>query len=393
MTLSYGKQTIAQDDIDAIVEVLSSDWLTQGPKIGEFENSLKKKFNVKYSSVVSSGTAALHLAGLALGWKSNDVIITTPLTFIASANSIVYCGAKPDFVDIDTKTYTIDPNQLEKKIKSYKLKGKKVKAIIAVDYAGHPCDWESLRAIRDKYEIQIVNDNCHAMGAKYKKSFDYAGKYADVVTQSYHPVKNFTTGEGGAVLTNDKNLNKKIEVLRSHGITRNTNLIKKRGEGTWYYEINELGYNYRITDFQCALGISQLKKLSKFVKIRRQIAKNYNKAFELDERFIVPAASKDVDHAYHLYPLQAKFVESKISKKDFFALMKTKGINLMVHYIPVHLQPYYQKRFGFKYGDFPDSEQLYENVFSIPIYPKLRKSDINFVISEITKCFDRRFIK
>ncbi len=217
---SYGKQTIEQDDIDAVVEVLKSDWLTQGPKVLEFENALSEKFKTKYVSAVANGTAGLHLIGLALGWQKNDIIITSPITFLASTNCILYNNAIPDFVDIDKNYYTIDVNKLEEKIKSYLGQGKNIKAVVAVDYAGQPCDWKSLRTLADKYEFQLVNDNCHALGATYKNDFSYAVKFADAVNLSFHPVKHITTGEGGAVLTNNIELDEKIKILRTHGITK-----------------------------------------------------------------------------------------------------------------------------------------------------------------------------
>ena len=273
--ISYGKQSIDQSDIDAVVEVLKGGWLTQGPAIEIFENDLKTYFGASSACAVANGTAALHLTGLALDWQPGDIVITTPITFLATANCIVYAGAIPDFADIDPITYTIDPNRVEKKVKAYLSKGKKVKAIIGVDYAGHPCDWKALREIADKYDLQLVNDNCHAMGASYLGNNQYATKYADIVIQSYHPVKHITTGEGGAVLTNDQTMDEKIKCMRSHGMTKNPNKLEQN-DGPWYYEMQEIGYNYRITDFQCALGSSQLKKLSQFVQKRREIAARYD---------------------------------------------------------------------------------------------------------------------
>ena len=379
INFSYGRQTIAQDDIEAVLRVLQSNWLTQGPIIQEFENNLSKKFGAKYVSVVSNGTAALHLTGLALGWKEKDIVITSPITFLASANCIVYAGATPDFVDIDEKYYTIDLNKLEIIIKKYQKEKKKIKAVVAVDYAGQPCDWIGLRFLANKYEFQLVNDNCHALGAKYYGSEKYALKYADAVCQSYHPVKHITTGEGGAVLTNNEEVNEKVKILRTHGIIKGENKCKLKNKDSnkesWYYEMQVLGFNYRITDFQCALGISQLKKLDKFVKIRREIAKYYNKEFGNDERFIIPKAMKYAKHSYHLYPLLINCEKVKKSKVKIFNELKGSGINCQVHYIPVYLQPYYSENFGFKIGDFPASEQFYKNEISIPMYPSL--SSIN----------------
>ena len=341
MNISYGKQSIDQQDIDSVVEILKGDWLTQGKAVEKFENDLSNYFGSKFSSAVSNGTAALHLAGLSLGWKKNDIIITTPLTFLASSNSILYCGATPSFVDIDPNNFTIDPNLVEEKISYHQGKGKRVKAIIGIDYAGNPCDWKSLRFIADKYEIKLINDNCHALGASYFGSKQYGLKYANVVTQSYHPVKHITTGEGGAILTNEKEINEKVKILRSHGMTKNPKLLSEN-QGPWYYEMTTLGFNYRLTDFQSALGSSQLKKLNYFVKKRRSIAKIYNEAFAGMTNLSTPEVNSNAKHSYHLYPVQINFSKSKIDKVKFFQILKSQSINLQVHYIPIHLQPYYK---------------------------------------------------
>tara|TARA_Y100000590_G_scaffold468773_1_gene653038 strand:- start:1435 stop:2601 length:1167 start_codon:yes stop_codon:yes gene_type:complete len=372
--INYGKQFLDRKDILSVAKVLSSNWLTQGPYVEKFEKALKKKFGSKYCSVVANGTAALHLAGIALGWKHKDIVIGSSLSFVASSNAIVYSGATPDFVDIDKNTYTIDVEKLEKKIKFYLNKGKKVSAVVATDYAGHPCNWEALKAISKKYNVKLVNDNCHAIGANFKSDEKYAVKFADIVTHSYHPVKNITTGEGGAILTNNKIIATKIRMLRTHGITKNPNLMSKN-EGPWYYEMKELGYNYRITDFQCALGLSQLKKLNKFTKKRKEIAKIYNSSFYENNFLKIPNITTGYGHAYHLYPLQINF-RNIDQKKKLFKEFKKKKINLQVHYIPIHLQPYYKKKYGFKRGDYPITEKFYNKEVSLPIYYSLKKKEI-----------------
>jgi dTDP-4-amino-4,6-dideoxygalactose transaminase len=323
-----------------------------------------------------------------LGWQAGDIVLTSPITFLATANCIVYAGATPDFVDIDPITYTIDPNQVEDKIKFFQSKGKKVKAVIGVDYAGHPCNWKALREIADKYELQLVNDNCHALGATNFGDKQYAVKYADVVTQSYHPVKHITTGEGGAVLTNHSAIDKKVQRLRTHGITKDLDQLEKN-DGPWYYEMHEMGYNYRITDFQCALGSSQLKKLDQFVQKRRKIANIYDKSFSIVDNLKIPKANNSAKHAYHLYPLQIDFDKLKITKSEFFKKMKESGINLQVHYIPVHLQPFYQKNYGFNTGDYPLSESFYRNEVSLPIYPDLTTDDVSLVLNNIMEIISK----
>jgi len=381
--ISYGKQFIDQSDIDAVVDVLNGDWLTQGPAVETFENDLKTYFGAKYCCAVSNGTAALHLTGLALGWQPGDIVITSPITFLATANCIVYAGATPDFVDIDSITYTLDPNQLEKKIKAYQAKNIKVKAVIGVDFAGYPCDWKALKQISDMYDIQLVNDNCHALGASFNGNKQYAVEYADVAIQSYHPVKHITTGEGGAVLSNDATVDEKVRCLRTHGMTKGSNQLINN-DSPWYYEMHEIGYNYRITDFQCALGSSQLKKLDKFVQKRREIAKKYNDLFFNNGRLIVPETANNINHAYHLYPLQIDFEKLPYTKPQLFKEMKQAKINLQVHYIPVHTQPFYRKNYGFDVGDFPVAEKFYHSSISIPMYPSLTDFEVVKIVNDIS---------
>ena len=385
--ISYGKQTIDQSDIDAVVNILKGDWLTQGPAVDIFENNLNDYFGSKYCCAVSNGTAALHLVGLALEWEPGDIILTSPITFLATANCIVYSGATPDFVDIDPQNYTLDPNLLEEKIKNYHLNGKKVKAVIGIDFAGHPCDWKALRQIANSFELQLINDNCHALGASYFDDKQYAIKYADAVIQSYHPVKHITTGEGGAVLTNDVQVDEKVRLLRNHGMTKN-NVELEQNDGPWYYEMHIPGYNYRITDLQSALGTSQLKKLGQFVEARSQIAGRYDKEFTNIDSLEIPVSQDNVEPAYHLYPLQIDYEKINMSKLELFQKMKEFGINLQVHYIPIHLQPFYRNKYGFEKGDFPVSEKFYYNEVSLPIYPELSSKKQRKVIEHILKYAD-----
>lgn len=377
--ISYGRQKIDKSDIDLVKEVLASDWLTQGPYLERFEDALCKKFGSSFCSAVNNGTAALHLAAKALDWKKGDVIITSPITFVSTANSILFSGAIPDFVDINPNFYTLDVEKLELKLQDYLSKGLKVKAVIAIDYSGQPCDWSTLKKLSKKYKFKLVNDNCHALGTEFKGSAKYAVKYADIVTQSYHPVKHITTGEGGSVLTNSKELDRRVKIFRSHGIDSQSLKVKEK-KGSWFYQMKELGFNYRLTDFQAALGISQLAKLDNFVKLRRNQASIYDEHLSKYEYLTIPKIRKNSLHSYHLYPLKINFKKLKINKVNFFQRMKAKNINLQVHYIPVHLQPYYKENHGFFEGQFPVSEEFYSQQVSIPIYPSLKKSEIKYVI-------------
>ena len=379
MKFFYGKQYINSKDQKKVLEVLKSNYLTQGPKIDIFEKKLINKFGSKYSIAVSSGSAALHLVAKALNWSKKDTILTSPITFVSTANCIEHVGAKTDFVDIDKDTYTIDPNRLEDKCKKAKKRGSKFKAVIAIDYAGHPCDWQSLKYLSNKYKFQLINDNCHAIGAKYKKMSNYAAKYALAVTHSYHPVKNITTGEGGSVLTNDKILNNKIRLLRSHGMLRND--PKK----PWFYSVDDIGFNYRITDMQSALGISQLSQLSKFINKRNTIASYYMSYFKNNEKIKLPIERKDIKHAYHLFPILLNLKKIKKTKSEIFKDLRKKNIFLQVHYIPVHMHSYYKKKYGFKKGDFPISEDFYEREVSLPIYFDLNLKNQRYLCKTIEK--------
>jgi UDP-4-amino-4,6-dideoxy-N-acetyl-beta-L-altrosamine transaminase len=382
--ISYGKQSVDQDDIEAVIEVLRGDWLTQGPYVDTFEKELKGYFGSEHCAVVSNGTAALHLAGMALEWTTDDIIITTPITFLASANCAIYSGAMPDFVDIDPTSYNINPERLVQKIQILQKQGKRVKAVVAVDYAGNPCDWTALRAIADKYEFKLINDNCHAMGAEYQCDKKYAIKYADIVIQSFHPVKHITSGEGGAVYTNDKEIDKKVRLLRSHGMSKE-GITSASDNGHWFYEMHQLGFNYRLTDMQSALGTSQLKRLDSFVGKRRRIAQLYDKYFGENDLFTIPMAQNGSFHAYHLYPIQIDFHRAAINKAEFFNKMRELGILLQVHYIPVHLQPYYKNKLGSNEGDYVVAEEFYTREVSLPIYPELLERDQMYVIEALNR--------
>ena len=378
MMIGYGRQYIDNDDIKAVTKVLKSNLITQGSNVKKFEKSLSKTFGSKYSSALSSGTAALHLLGLALGWKKGDIVLTTPISFLATSNSILYSGAKPEFVDIDKNDFNISIKLLLKKILKLKKEKKKIVAIICTDFAGHPCDWKNLKKIARKFKITLINDCCHAFGASIDKNKKYAIKYADYVTLSFHAVKHITTGEGGAVLTNNKKIVDEINILKTHGVYR-----KKNQSQIWKYEMIKLGFNYRITDFQCALGISQLKKLNKFLKKRKKIAKIYDRHFQQCSNIEIPKINRKVGHAYHLYPLKINFKKFKISKENFFRKLRAKKISLQVHYIPIYNQPFYKKLLHLKKNQFPVAERFYEEEVSLPIYFSLTLPAQLKVISSI----------
>ena len=379
----YGKQSVNRNDINRVVNTLSNNLLTQGPEVINFENILKKYFNAKYANVVSNGTAALHLATLSLKLKKNDYLVTSPISFVASANCGIYAGCKVDFVDIDSKTYNLDPNLLEKKLK----KNKKIKVVVVVDYAGQPADWDAFLFLKKKYEFYLINDNCHALGASYKNQKDYALRYSDIVTQSFHPVKAITTGEGGAIITNNKNISDFILVHRNHGIKRSAILAKKKGN--WFYQLDTIGFNYRLSDINCSLGISQFNRVNTFIKKRKNIAEKYFELFRNFPNVTLPYIDSKVTHAFHLFPLLIKFSKININKIKFFKNLSKNNIFLQVHYIPIHLQPYYKKNFGFKIGDFPYAEKFYKEEVSLPIYYDLKDYQQTRVINVIKKIIQK----
>lgn len=380
--ISYSKQFIDTKDISFIKKNLKNEYLTQGHLIDRFENNLKKYFNSKYCCVVSSGTAALHLSGIALKWSEKDIVLLSPNTFVATANTVLYSNAKPDLIDIERKTFNIDLDLLEQKIIYYKKNGKNINTVIATDYAGHPCDWKSLYYLKNKYNFNLINDNCHSIGSKISNDIGYAAKYADIVVHSYHPVKAITTGEGGSVLTNNFKLYKKIKLLRSHGIERSKKLSKKNGN--WFYNISQLGFNYRLSEINCALGISQLNKLNRFINKKRSNAKIYDKIFTKNKKLIIPYQKNSYYHSYHLYILQYDFRKNKKSKKTFFNKMLENNINLQVHYVPIYRHKLY-KQFKFTSKQFPNCENYYQSAFSIPNYFNLSKKNIEFIGNKISK--------
>jgi UDP-4-amino-4,6-dideoxy-N-acetyl-beta-L-altrosamine transaminase len=368
--IPYGKQWIDEEDIEAVVKVLKSDWLTQGPDIESFEKALSDYIGTAHAVVFNSGTAALHAAMFASGVQKGDEVITSPITFAASSNSAIYLGATPVFADITLENYCIDIVQIEASITN------KTKAIVPVDLAGYPVEIDPILDLAKKHNLVVIEDAAHALGAKREK--EMVGQQAHMTMFSFHPVKHITTGEGGVIVTNSDEYAEKLKLFRSHGITKDKDLLQKK-DGPWYYEMQELGYNYRLTDMQCALGESQLKKIERFVQRRNEIAQKYDEAFRDSKIRAAPKATTGNRHAYHLYPV---LVEN-FDRKELYLNLREKGIYTQVHYIPVHLQPYYQKQFGFEEGDFPNSESYYERELSLPMFPKLTDQEQDFVIRAI----------
>jgi len=378
-SIPYGRQFIDEEDVAAVCSVLRSKWLTTGPKVEEFERAVSDCVCTDYAVAVSSGTAALHSAMFAIGIGPGDEVIVPPMTFAATANCVVYQGGTPVFSDVHTDTLLMDPARVERRITS------KTKAIIAVDFAGQACDYDELRKTAKDHNLVLVADGCHALGGEYKRK--KIGCLADMTVFSFHPVKHITTGEGGMITTDRPELKKLIQSFRNHGITVDHH--QRHSEETWFYEMKDLGYNYRITDFQCALGMSQLKKLPEWVKRRQEIARQYDEAFS-DFEIIKPLSRRsDVSHAYHLYVVKIEFDRLNIDRSSLFSILREKGIGVNVHYIPVHLHPFYKKTFGTRAGLCPVAEAAYEKILSLPIFTGMSDDDVSYVSEEIRKIIKR----
>lgn len=372
----YGHQSVDETDIQAVVDVLRGDFLTCGPNITSLENALCELTGAKYCIAISNGTAALHVACMAAGVKEGDEVITTPITFAASANCALYCGATPVFADINPETYNIDPEDIERKITD------KTKAVVAVDFTGQAVEVEKIRAICDKHGLVFIEDAAHSIGTAYNGV--QVGNLADITTFSFHPVKTVTGGEGGAVLTNSKEIYDKLLLYRSHGITRNEDMLEHACEGGWYYEMVDLGYNYRMTDFQAALIESQLHKLEVFKARRREIVNRYNEAFADMEEIFVQKEIPQSDTTRHLYIIQLKLNRLNATRKEVFDALAAENVQCNVHYIPVYYFPHYE-RLGYRRGLCPHAEAAYEGFISIPLYPAMTDEDVEDVITAIRK--------
>lgn len=374
--IPYGRQDITDDDIQSVINVLKSDFLTQGPTIPIFEQAIADYVDVKYACAMNSATSALHVACLALGLGEGDWLWTTPNTFVASANCGRYCGANVDFVDIDPKTYNMSVEALENKLKQAKLDNQLPKIVVPVDFAGQSCDMKTIRKLADEYHFFIIEDASHAIGGSYLGEKVGNCKYADITIFSFHPVKIITTAEGGMALTNDAKLAEKLQLYRNHGITRDTNLMTHIPDGDWYYQQIELGLNYRMTELQAALGVSQLKRIDQYVERRHQLAERYNTLLS-GLALTLPYQHQDSYSAYHLYPIVLHDVSRR---KLLFDYLRKQNIGVNVHYIPVHIQPYYQN-LGYKQGDYPQAETYYAGAISLPLYATLSDEQQDFVIA------------
>jgi len=376
--LPYGHQWVDETDILAVIEVLRSEWLTTGPKVREFEHVFAAAVGAKEAVAVSNGTAALHAAMYAADIGPGDEVIVSPMTFASTANCVAFQGGTPVFADVDPKRLLIDPAQVEAKITPC------TKAIIAVDYTGQPCDYDTLRAMANRHDLILIADACHALGGSYKGR--PVGSLADLSTFSFHPVKSITTGEGGMITTDDPKLAQRMRVFRNHGVT--TDLRQREQQGSWFYEMVDLGYNYRLTDLQCVLGISQLRNLPEWVKRRQEIALRYDKALVKLPAIEPLMVRDDVSHAYHLYVIRLDLAQLQVTREKVFSALYAEGIGVNVHYIPVHLHPFYCERFGTALGLCPMAEVAYEEIITLPIFPRMEDQDVGDVITAVRKVIE-----
>lgn len=381
--IPYGRQDISQDDIDAVLGVLTSDFLTQGPVVPRFEQAVAQHVGAEHALAVNSATSALHLACLALGLGAGDRLWTSPVTFVASANCGLYCGADVDFVDIDPRTYNLCPVALERKLEEAEREDRLPKVLVAVHLCGQSCDMEAISALSRRYGFRVIEDASHAIGGKYQGGFIGNGRFSDITVFSFHPVKIITTGEGGMALTNDRELADSMALLRSHGITRDSAQMTHPSDGPWYYQQIELGFNYRMTELQAALGTSQMDRLDAFVARRHELARRYDDSLA-DLPLTTPWQHPDSYSGLHLYVIRLNLEQIERTHKEVFEALRELGIGVNLHYIPVHTQPYYQ-RMGFKTGDFPESEKYYAEAISLPMFHTLTESEQDEVVAALKK--------
>ena len=377
--LPYGHQSIEEEDIEAVVQVLRSDWITTGPKVAEFEEAVAAYVGARYAVSFSSGTAALHGAAFAAGLGPGDEAITTPLTFCATANCVLYMGATPVFADVCDDSLNLDPEQVARRITS------RTKAVIPVDYAGHPADLDSFSELAQQNGLVIIEDAAHALGAEYKGQ--RVGSISHMTIFSFHPVKHITTGEGGMVTTDNPELASRLRMFRNHGIDPKARQQQGHAMGQWYYEMTELGYNYRLSDIGCALGLSQLHRLTDNLKRRREIAGYYTEALAELPGIVTPIERPETKSAWHLYPVRIQLDRFGSGRKELFQALRAENIEVNVHYIPVHLHPYYRRRFGYQDGEYPMAEAAYESLISLPLFPGMLDQDAQDVIQAMRKVF------
>jgi len=380
-SIPYGRQNVTEEDVCAVVDILNSDWLTQGPAVERFERAVADHCGAGYAVAVNSATSALHIACLAAELGPGDMLWTSPNTFVASANCALYCAAGVDFVDIDPCSYNMGIVALEKKLVEASATGRLPKAVIPVHFAGQSCEMARIRELSEQYGFRVIEDASHAIGGRYRGQEIGSGTFSDMTVFSFHPVKIITTGEGGMVLTNSKDLYERLVRLRSHGITRDPDLMRGDSHGPWYYQQIELGFNYRMTDIQAALGISQLQRLNEFVERRHMLVRRYNEAFE-GLPLTIPWQNADTYSAFHLYVIRLKLGEIAASHLEVFEQLHKRGILVNLHYIPVHTHPYYQD-LGFRPGDFPEAERYYQEAITLPLYAGLSLSDQDLVIAAV----------
>ena len=381
--IPYGRQDITQKDVDAVIDVLQSDFLTQGPLVPRFEKAIAKKVGADYALAVNSATSALHIACLALGLEKDDWLWTSPITFVASANCGLYCGAKVDFVDIDPKTYNLCPVALARKLELAERDGRLPKVVVVVHLCGQPCDMQAIHGLARRYGFRVIEDASHAIGGKYQGEYVGNGRYSDITVFSFHPVKIITTGEGGMALTNDDGLAARMTLLRSHGVTRDAELMTQTADGPWYYQQVELGFNYRMTELQAALGLSQLDRLDDYVTRRNEIAARYDSALS-QLPVVIPWQHPDGYSARHLYVIRLQRDQLATTHRKVFESLLMQGVGVNLHYIPVHTQPYYVQLDSHT-GTFPEAESYYADAISLPLYPTMSQEQQEKVVLALTR--------
>ncbi|MBK1725459.1 UDP-4-amino-4,6-dideoxy-N-acetyl-beta-L-altrosamine transaminase [Halorhodospira neutriphila] len=382
--IPYGRQEITEDDIEAVVQVLRSDLITQGPVVPRFEQAVADYCGAGYGVAVNSGTSALHLACLALGLGPGDWLWTSPITFVASANCGLYCGASVDFVDIDPHTYNMSPEALAEKLAVAEQEGRLPKVVVPVHLCGQSCDMAAIRALSDRYGFHIIEDASHAIGGRYKGEPVGCGRYSDITVFSFHPVKIITTAEGGMAVTNDAELAERMDRLRSHGITRDPEQMTREPDGPWYYQQIELGFNYRMTELQAALGLSQLQRLDDYIAQRQALAERYDAALS-SLPVVTPWQHPETESAWHLYVVRFSVQQDSHTRRKVFEDLRSTGVGTNVHYIPVHTQPHYQN-LGFSHSDFPIAEEFYSNVLTLPLFPTMKEDQQEYIITALSEC-------